>query len=88
MVTLALTVIVLLTVDPEVGEVMLTISLLSCADACGGRTSMSLSVRNKAIARADGIRSERVFVIIVLPAKGWGCVAALNLRIATARRRP
>jgi hypothetical protein len=57
MVTLALTVVVPLTVDPELGDVMLTIRLPSCADAGGGDIAAQPSIADTTTVRASRLRS-------------------------------
>jgi len=51
-VTLALTVIVRLTVDPEVGDVTETIRLPSCADTLGAKNNVEPRITSRTVAEA------------------------------------
>jgi hypothetical protein len=64
-VTFALTAIVLPTVDPDVGEVIVTINLLrSCAKAGGAESEARPSVMNSAAAPRGVTRDTGVLLIV------------------------
>jgi len=83
--TLALTAIVPETTDPEVGEVMVTIRLPSCASACCGETDQAARIVRRAAARLRD-RKRRAFIRRFVIVKSPRCAATMEQETANANR--